>query len=255
MAGVAVALIAFLLLRARARDEAVALALFAAGAIALGLPARMDRPGLAGRRGAGPHRRSPPLVAPVASSWPSCARASARHVARLALLIAAGLFGCWVRAYFLPSAGSWDVDFWRTAMLHGKRTRVLGGAYGGPDDVPEGHLLAQLTGKRDPSPCPQILGRPIVVNYPPLAVAMWTRLLADGGAMGASASSPSRRRPWPPRLARSPVTSLAVAVLLWIHRRPAVARGHAGRALLGDAGVVAERRGPGIRTAPTRHWW
>ena len=69
-----------------------------------------------------------------------------RFAARTALLIAAGALGCWVRASLLPSAGSWDVDYWRTAMLEASRHGIAR-AYGGPDDVPTGHLAAQLRGR------------------------------------------------------------------------------------------------------------
>jgi hypothetical protein len=136
-------------------------------------------------------------------------------VARLALLITAGLLGCWVRAYFLPSAGSWDVDFWRTAILNGSAhgyTRT----YGGPDDVPEGHLRAQLSGQ-EPVSLPSMVGRPIVVNYPPLTITMWTlwwRLAERWGVRLESIEAQALA------VKVSPVAGdvLAVAVLLWIHR-------------------------------------
>ena len=137
-------------------------------------------------------------------------------VARLALLIAAGLFGCWVRAYFLPSAGSWDVDFWRTAILNGSAHGYTQ-TYGGPDDVPEGHLRAQLTGK-EPVSLPSMVGRPIVVNYPPLTITMWTLCWRMAQRWGVRLE-PIEVQALAVKV--SPVAGdfLAVAVLLWIHRR------------------------------------
>jgi hypothetical protein len=214
VAGIAVALIAFLLLRARARDEAVWLALFTAGATTLGC-----LPGwtlLAWPGGATVARILLPATIATGGLAVALVRARERSsVARLALLIAAGLFGCWVRAYFLPSAGSWDVDYWRTAILNGS-AHGFGQTYGGPDDVPEGHLLAQLTGKERVS-TPSMVGRPIMVNYPPLTITMWTlawRMAARWGVRLESIEAQALATKV------SPVVGdfLAVAVLLWIHR-------------------------------------
>ncbi len=63
-----------------------------------------------------------------------------------AALVAAAVFGGFVRIYFLPSSGSWDVQYWKACALrsasHGV-TRV----YGDPGSVPPGHFLAQLRGR------------------------------------------------------------------------------------------------------------
>jgi hypothetical protein len=213
-AGIAAALIAFLLLRARAREEGVGLALFTAGAIVLGcLPGWIV---LAWPGGATVVRILLPAAIATAGLAVALVRARERSsIARLALLIAAGLFGCWVRAYFLPSAGSWDVDFWRTAILNGSAHGYTQ-TYGGPDDVPEGHLRAQLTGK-EPVSLPSMVGRPIVVNYPPLTITMWTLWWQLAQRWGVRLESIEAQA-----LATkvSPVVGdfLAVGVLLWLHR-------------------------------------
>ena len=88
----------------------------------------------------------------------------------VALLIAA-VFGSWVRVYFLPSAGSWDVEFWQAwtarATSHGI-TRV----YGDPDAVPPEHFLSQLRGE-EPLWEVQSRDRSFLIDYPPLAMVAW----------------------------------------------------------------------------------
>jgi len=140
VAGLAVALIAFALLRARPRDEALGLALFAMGGTVLccvpGWVA-LSWPG-----GATLARTLLPSAIALGGLSLALARTRQRAaVARLAVLVTAGLFGCWIRAYFLPSAGSWDVDFWRTAILNGS-AHGYARTYGDADDVPAGHLRA-----------------------------------------------------------------------------------------------------------------
>jgi hypothetical protein len=215
VAGLALGLIAFALLRARPPEEAVGLALFTMGATVLGCV-----PGWIALAWPG-YATVARTVVPFAIALLGLALAWARTreravIARLALLVAAGLFGCWVRAYFLPAAGSWDVDFWRTAILNGSAHGYTA-TYGGRDDVPPGHLLAQLTGKERVS-MPSMVGRPIVVNYPPLTITMWTlcwRLAERWGVRLENIEAQALA------VKVSPVAGdvLAVAVLLWIHRR------------------------------------
>ena len=134
VAGLAVGLIAFALLRSRPRDEAAGLALFTMGATVFGcVPGWIA---LAWPGGATVARTLPPIgiaIFGLAFAWARTRQRAA--IVRLALLIAAGLFGAWVRAYFLPAAGSWDVDFWRTAILNGS-AHGCAATYGGRDDVP-----------------------------------------------------------------------------------------------------------------------
>jgi len=86
-------------------------------------------------------------------------------------LVAAALLGGWVRLYFLPSAGSWDVEYWKAWMTraadHGV-TRV----YGDPDATPPGHFFDHLWG-REPLFRIDHRGRNFAVDYPPLAMALW----------------------------------------------------------------------------------
>jgi hypothetical protein len=214
-AGLTAALLTLMLLRTRASAEGAGLGLFAAGAIAIGCV-----PGwvlLAWPGGGTLARLAVPAIVGVAGLAVALrGHRDRRGVGRLAALIAAGLLGCWIRAFFLPSAGSWDVDYWRAAMLQAQ-AHGIGGTYGGPDDVPEGRFLDQLTGRERVS-SRVVLGRPIVVNYPPLAVALWTW-------------SWRMAERWAPRLEPIEAQSLAsklpslagdfaaVALLLWIHRR------------------------------------
>ena len=211
-AGLAVTVLALMLLRARPRATACGLALLASGAIALGcIPGWIL---LAWPGGGTQWRLAVPVTVAIAGLVLALRdRGRRRGTARLALLIAAGVFGCWVRAFFLPSAGSWDVDYWRTAMLQADRSG-LASVYGGRDDVPEGHLLSQLSGRERVS---SFGGGYIILNYPPLAVALWTaswRLVARWG---------HRLEPLEAEALATKLPSLAgdlaaVAALLWIHR-------------------------------------
>jgi hypothetical protein len=92
-------------------------------------------------------------------------------IGRGAWLLAALVFGAWIRAYFLPSTGSWDTEYWKAwtsrAASHG-----IAGVYGDPGAVPEGHFLAQLRGREEPWRI-DWGGRSFVVDYPPLAIALW----------------------------------------------------------------------------------
>jgi hypothetical protein len=215
VAGLAVALIALALLRTRPRDEAIGLALFGMGVTALGCV-----PGWVALAWPGPASVAR-TVGPAAIALGGLALALARTrqraaITRLAMLVFAGLFGCWIRAYFLPAAGSWDVDFWRTAILNGS-AHGYARTYGDPDDVPAGHLRAQLTGK-EPVSLPSMVGRPIVVNYPPLTITMWTlwwRMAQRWGVRLEPIEAQALA------VKASPVAGdfLAVAVLLWVHRR------------------------------------
>jgi hypothetical protein len=178
-----------------APEEAVGLALFATGPDRARLRAGLDRPRLAGVAHARAHRcclrdrdrRPRPRAGGTRDAAPRGATGASRRGRALRLL---------GPRLFLPAAGSWDVDFWRTAILNGSAhgyTRT----YGGPDDVPAGHLRAQLTGK-EPVSLPSMVGRPIVVNYPPLTITMWTLWWRLAERWGARLES-IERRPWPSR--------------------------------------------------------
>jgi hypothetical protein len=86
-------------------------------------------------------------------------------------LLGALVFGAWVRFYFLFSAGSWDTEYWKAWM-----TRAVGagvsGVYGDSDATPEGHFVQHLLGRENLYQIPY-KGRDFVVDYPPLAMALW----------------------------------------------------------------------------------
>lgn len=103
----------------------------------------------------------------LARSAPENRRAIACGVA----LAASFVFGAWVRGYFLPSAGSWDTDYWKSRMARAASHGITG-VYGDPDSVPPGHFLAQLSGREPQWEIPWG-GRTFVVDYPPLAIALW----------------------------------------------------------------------------------
>ena len=103
-------------------------------------------------------------------------------------LLAAVLLGGWVRFYFLPSAGSWDTEYWKAWMTRSVRLGVTR-VYGDPDATPPGHFLAQLWGREELFRVPY-QGRELAVDYPPLAMALWSgslravRMLAPGPVPG-----------------------------------------------------------------------
>ncbi|MGH2898646.1 MAG: hypothetical protein ACRDMZ_08225, partial [Solirubrobacteraceae bacterium] len=97
-------------------------------------------------------------------------------------LVAALVFGAWVRMVFLPSAGSWDTEYWKAWMRHAA-THGVTHVYGGPEAVPPGHLLPQMRGQE---PLWQLAdhGRSFVVDYPPLAMAAWRASWAVTRSLG-----------------------------------------------------------------------
>jgi hypothetical protein len=81
------------------------------------------------------------------------------------------LFGAWVRIYFLPSAGSWDTEYWKAWMMRAS-SHGVSRVYGDADSVPDGQFLAQLRGEKPPWTL-QSRGREFGVDYPPLAMFLW----------------------------------------------------------------------------------
>jgi hypothetical protein len=86
-------------------------------------------------------------------------------------LLAALVFGAWVRFYFLPSAGSWDTEYWKASMSRAVDAGVPR-VYGDADATPEGHFVSHLLGREDLFQI-EYKGRDFVVDYPPLAIALW----------------------------------------------------------------------------------
>jgi hypothetical protein len=98
-------------------------------------------------------------------------RADRARFVRDAVLVAAFVGGAWVRVVFLPSAGSWDTEYWKAWTARANEAGVAR-VYGDADVVPPGHFLAQLRGT-EPLWLTPYRGRDFVVDYPPLAMALW----------------------------------------------------------------------------------
>ncbi|HJS73821.1 MAG TPA: hypothetical protein VJ921_06000, partial [Vicinamibacteria bacterium] len=115
---------------------------------------------------AGPH----PL-APVLLGASALAGYRSRSYWAAVGLLAALVFGAWVRFHFLFSAGSWDTEYWKAWM-----TRAVGSGvsrvYGESDATPEGHFVSHLLGRETLYQI-EYKGRDFVVDYPPLAMALW----------------------------------------------------------------------------------
>jgi hypothetical protein len=129
-----------------------------------------------------------------------------------ATLLAAAVFGAWVRAYFLPSAGSWDVDYWKACALR-TASQGVSRAYGDPDSVPPGHFRAQLRGDEPAWELPAF-GRTFVIDQPPGIMLLWKtswRLMSRFGGALTSDEALNVAAKLPPVLG----DLLAVGVLLW----------------------------------------
>jgi hypothetical protein len=86
-------------------------------------------------------------------------------------LLASLVFGAWVRFYFLPSAGSWDTEYWKAWMTRAVDAGVPR-VYGESEATPEGHFVPHLLGREKLFQI-EYKGRDFVVDYPPLAMALW----------------------------------------------------------------------------------
>jgi hypothetical protein len=91
--------------------------------------------------------------------------------ATLSWLAVAFLAGGFLRLYFLSSHGTWDTEY-RKAWANETVVSGITHAYGGPESIPEGEFLKQLTGEK---PRFEVLFRDryYVIDYPPLALAAW----------------------------------------------------------------------------------
>jgi hypothetical protein len=88
---------------------------------------------------------------------------------RALLVVAAFAGGALLRGFFLPSAGSWDMDYWR-AWTERAREAGTTGVYGPPLEA--GQLVPQLRGDA-PLWTVERDGRSFTVDYPPLAMFVW----------------------------------------------------------------------------------
>jgi hypothetical protein len=81
------------------------------------------------------------------------------------------LAGAWLRLYFITSHGSWDMEYWKAWASETANTGLTQ-AYGGPQTVPPGDFLPQLTGQK-PRHQVSFRGREFPIDYPPLGLAAW----------------------------------------------------------------------------------
>jgi hypothetical protein len=152
------------------------------------------------------------LLAAAGVAWRRVPPAQRRDASRLAAVVAAVVFGAWIRGAFLPSPGSWDTEYWKAWTLRAASAGVTR-TYGDPGAVPAGHFLAQARGQEELWKV-RAFGRDFVVDYPPLALALWrwsfwevTR--AGAGLDGAEAQNAAVKLP-------SVLGDVAaMAVLLW----------------------------------------
>jgi len=97
--------------------------------------------------------------------------AKRRGFFQVAALLCVLFFGGWVRIYFLPSAGSFDTEYWK-AWTQQASTYGLSQVYGAAETVPEGQFFAQLRGEEETWRAPYG-GSEYGVDYPPMAMALW----------------------------------------------------------------------------------
>jgi len=141
--------------------------------------------------------------------------AEARRFRRAGLLLAAAIFGAWVRAYFLPAPGSWDTDYWKACMRR-VATHGVTRAYGDPGWPSLGQLSKQLSGE-EPLWEAESFGRTFVVDQPPGIMAEWRAswwLAERFGPEIHSADLENAAAKLPPVAG----DLLAVGILLWTFR-------------------------------------
>lgn len=201
------------LARTLAVDQAVALGLVAAGfsvlaAAPLVLFWTLPQP-------AALMRIALPVLLVAAGVARGLRSAEARRFGFGVALLAAAVFGAWVRVYFLPAAGSWDTDYWKACMRR-VATHGVTRAYGDPGWPSPDRLLKQLSGE-EPLWEAESFGKTFVVDQPPGIMAAWgaswwLAKLSSGGRITTEVENGAAKLP--------PVAGdlLAVGVLLWAFR-------------------------------------
>ncbi|HET7747222.1 MAG TPA: hypothetical protein VFM29_07965, partial [Vicinamibacteria bacterium] len=169
LAAIAGAAIALLLPWKAAPATASALALLAVGLLGLASTPALLLRALPAAPAMG--RLAVPAAAVVAGIVVGARTSERSRFVRLAAILAAFVLGGAARLYFLPSAGSWDVDYWKACAV---RTDAHGvtRAYGDPDAVPPGHFLAQMRGSEPQWELPAD-GRSFVIDQPPGIMFLW----------------------------------------------------------------------------------
>ena len=130
------------------------------------------------------------------------------------VLTAFGL-GLILRLYFISSHGSWDTEY-RKAWANETVLSGITQAYGGPEAVPEGDFLLQLTGKKARWEV-SFRDRQFVIDYPPLSLAAWGeswRFFTSKPRPYRGAEAENLAVKFPPVVG----DLLAVVVLLWAFR-------------------------------------
>jgi hypothetical protein len=96
-----------------------------------------------------------------------------RDVAFAVGITAAFVFGAVVRGWFMPSAGSWDTEYWKGWTVR-MESRGLTRVYGEPEGFDAGRFAARMRGEE-----PLLMIRPgITIDYPPLTMALLRLLTA-----------------------------------------------------------------------------
>lgn len=147
------------------REAAFALGLFAGAAVALTFtPALLwmtlpSAPSLL--------RLAAPALLLAVAAWLAARqpRPRRRELMCGAAVVAAFVFGAWVRAWFMPSAGSWDTEYWKGWTARMGRvglTRV----YGEPEPFAWRRFLALMRGQEPLA----TLDQGLTIDYPPLTM-------------------------------------------------------------------------------------
>lgn len=142
-------------------------------------------------------------------------RGDRRLILNGAGLIACAVFGAFIRGYFLPSSGSWDMEYWK-AWSDRAASSGVARVYGDADAVPEGYFLAQLRGQEERWKI-EWRGRAFTVDYPPLAMALWR-----WSSLAVTGLEPDEARSVAAKLPAVAGDLLSVPVLLWVLRRRAL---------------------------------
>ena len=145
------------------------------------------------------------LIAAGIAGAARLSRTSRIALARAGLLVAAVSFGAGARWIFAPSAGSWDMEYWR-AWTESAIARGVTGAYGPP--LAPGAFIPTLRGD-EPLWMVSHEGRQFPIDYPPLAIAAWRA--------AASWIEPTDASSWNVALKLPALAGdlLAVAILVW----------------------------------------
>jgi hypothetical protein len=212
LAGAAAFALVLAMSRRFGSPAAVAVGLFAAALIGLaGAPAHLllslpDASALA--------RLLAPLalLAAAGVAWRGLSTAERVVARRLALVLAAAVLGAGIRGAFLASPGSWDTEYWKAWTLRATSAGVTR-VYGDPDAVAPGHALAQMGGREEPWKV-RAFGRDFVVDYPPLAMALW-RTSWWAVTRAAPAMDPAEAQNAAVKLPAVLGDLLAMAVLVW----------------------------------------